>query len=134
MKYILCIVFFLINGICVAFEEKWNSSLELSITRCFKRKSVTFQCNDFSEKNPLKTKAFQELEIIAIDFYGRKRSYGYGKAIEGNLCRVHFKKIKQLIHMTDQVCITGDDEVSIGVNETFSRWKELESIKGKVSF
>ncbi len=132
MRLASCIImFFLICDFNLVFAGKWEDSLELSVTRCFKRKNVTIQCNDFSENN---LKTAQELEIIAIDYYGMKRSYGYGKAIDGNLCQIHLKKIRKLIRSVDQVCIAGDDEDLIEVNETFSRWRALETSKGKANF
>ena len=93
---------------------------------CVYRYSVLFQGKNL--------KVNEELEITAIDFYGLKRSYGYGKAIEGSLCQNHLKKINKILQNTDQVCITGDDEVFIESKETFSRWRGLETRKGKVSF
>ncbi len=132
--FIICVIFYLTGAVNSAFAGKWDNSLELSVTRCFKRKNITVQCNDFSKKNFSKLEIAQELEIVAIDFYEIKRSYGYGKVIEGNLCQIHFRKIQKMIRTVDQVCITGDDEVLIGANETFSRWRELETGKGKVTF
>ncbi len=134
MRFVLSAVFFLFCNTNVVFANKWNHSLELSITRCFKTKNTSIQCNDFSEPKLNKLNVNEELEIIAIDYYGLKRSYGYGKAIEGNLCQNHLKKINRILQNTNQVCITGDDEVSIGNNETFSRWRGLETYKGKTNF
>lgn len=118
----------------VANQKDWSHSLELSVTRCFKKENVKFWCEDFSSRDERKLIFSQELLIEAIDYYGKTRSYGYGKAIVGFLCKTHLNKIKRLSKKSDQVCITGDDETYIGVNETFSRWRSFETKLGKINW
>lgn len=109
-------------------ESKWNYSLELQVTRCFNIKNVKIGCDGEIIDGVVNA----ELEITAVDGNGKRFAYGYGKSIEGNLCKEHLAKIKSLVKNQDQVCITGDGENALEDGETYVRWKELETRIGKV--
>jgi hypothetical protein len=112
-------------------ESKWDNSLELRVIRCFKMKNVKIRCDRYVIPDT-GGKISAELEILATDFNGKKFAYGYGKSIEGGLCREHLTKIQALIRNQDQVCVGGDGEYVLDDGETYARWRELETRIGKV--
>lgn len=132
------IVFNLINSLVVlsvfAYSErgqpdsKWDYSLELRVTRCFKMKDVKIICDSDAIDGLINA----ELEITAEDGNGKRFTYGYGKSIAGNLCKEHLEKIRTVIKGQDQICITGDGENVLDDGETYARWQELETRLGKV--
>lgn len=89
-------------------------------------------CQDYSYEESKKRVLVQELEIEAIDSYGVKRLYSYGKAIEGSLCQEHLAKIRKLLWRTDQVCVTASDEYPVLGKDVSYRWKSLETQRGKL--
>jgi len=93
---------------------------------------VRFTCDSYTIPDTDTISA--ELEIEAVDINGKKFSYGYGKSIEGGLCRGHLAKIQALIKNQDQVCITGDGENTLDTGEVFARWKALETRLGEVNW
>lgn len=112
-------------------ESKWDHSLELRVIRCFKMKNVKIRCD--SDVIPgTGGKVSAELEILATDINDKKFIYGYGKSIEGGLCREHLTRIQALTKNQDQVCIGGDGEYMLDSGEAYSRWQELETRLGKV--
>lgn len=114
-------------------ESKWNHSLALRVIRCFEMKNVKIRCDSYIIPET-GGKISAELEILATDFNDKKFAYGYGKSIEGGLCREHLTKIQALIKNQDQVCIGGDGEHVLDDGETYARWRELETRIGKVSW
>jgi hypothetical protein len=132
MKLMGTFLFFIfLNEISFAENSRWDHSLTLSITRCFKTEGLSVRCEEFSDN---KKKPRQDLQIEAIDYNGIKRSYGYGRAIEGLLCQKHLKVIKDLVRNRSQACITGDDEVDIEKKETYSRWRGFETKTGRLDW
>ncbi len=111
-------------------ESKWDYSLELRVTRCFKMKDVKIICDGDTIDDVVNA----ELQITAVDGNGKEFAYGYGKSIEGNLCKEHLSRIQALVKKQDQVCITGDGENVLDSGETYVRWKELETRRGKISW
>jgi hypothetical protein len=139
IKKILPLIFF--NTVIVVFapashgrsESKWDDSLELRVIRCFKMKNVKIHCD--SDVIPdTGGKISAELEILATDINDKNFVYGYGKSIEGGLCREHLTKIHALIKNQNQVCIGGDGEYVLDNGETYARWRELETRLGKVNW
>lgn len=112
----------------VKSESKWDYSLDLRVTRCFKMKNVKIVCDG----DIIDGVTNAELKISAIDGNGKKFIYGYGKSIEGHLCNEHLAKIRALTKKQEQVCMTGDGEFALDDGETFVRWEELETKLGKV--
>jgi len=112
----------------VQLDSKWNYSLELRVTRCFKIKNVKIIC----DRDIVNGVVNAELQISTMDGNNKKFFYGYGKSIEGTLCHEHLARIQKLIKKQDQVCITGDGENTLDNGEVFARWQELETRLGKI--
>lgn len=120
---------FLFCGVAAAKTDEWSWSRRGEVTRCYETSSLHARCEDYSDNRKLKV---QELLIEAVDVYGVRHFYGYGKAIEGTLCRQHLRTIKKLLHQTDQVCVTASDEFPTLGKGAFYRWKALETKRGKL--
>ncbi len=114
-------------------ESRWDSSLELRVIRCFNIKKIKIRCDSYVIPNA-NGKISAELEILATDINEKKFAYGYGKSIEGDLCREHLTRIQALIKNQDQVCVGGDGEYVLNDGETYARWRELQTGLGKVSW
>lgn len=135
------LLFIFVNTLILVFarvshgrpESKWDDSLELRVIRCFKMKNVKIRCDSYVIPDT-GGKISAELEILATDINDKNFAYGYGKSIEGGLCREHLTKIQALIKNQDQVCVGGDGEYVLDDGETYVRWRELETRLGKVSW
>lgn len=130
----LTLIFFLLSFSDVATAKigEWKWSRQNEVMRCYIAADLKARCEDYSYHEKHKLVLAQELEIEAIDSYGIKRKYGYGKAIEGPLCRQHLTYIKRLLSQTDQVCVTASDEYPILGDNVSYRWKALETKHGKL--
>jgi hypothetical protein len=118
----------------VAKTSEWNWPRQAEVTRCYKAESVDIVCEDYSYDEKVKQVLVQELEVNAIDSYGIRRKYSYGRAIEGPLCQKHLLKIQKLMKRADQVCVTASDEFPILGNNATYRWKALETKHGKLTW
>lgn len=113
-----------------ATTRRWKFGLTTHVTRCFETKNIKFHCEDFAGKDEKIVR--EELQIEASNAQSKKYIYIYGKAIEGNLCREHLKKIKLLLTSSNQACITGDGELFDDQKEVITRWVSLECRNGEV--
>jgi len=122
----------LLFEVCLALPYDWKTGVSGTVTRCFESKEVVAECEDFSEPGA-GNKKFFELQISAKDFMRKKFTYSYEKAIEGDLCKQHLRKIKSLMSGSPEVCVTGfaewanDSDIS-----TSAKWDALETAKGRV--
>ena len=129
MAGLIALLFF---EVATAKINEWKWSRLTEVTRCYKTANLTMHCQDYSYEESKKRVLVQELEIEAIDSYGVKRLYSYGKAIEGSLCQEHLAKIRKLLWRTDQVCVTASDEYPVLGKDVSYRWKSLETQRGKL--
>jgi hypothetical protein len=135
ISHIVGVVLLLFCRVSSSKADDWKWSRQMEVTRCFKASNLSFQCQDYSEVAKDRTLlTVQELEIEAVDAYGIKRLYSYGKAIEGPLCKEHQSKIKKLLWQVDQVCVTASDEFPSLGKHVFYRWQALETKRGKISW
>jgi hypothetical protein len=123
---LLSSVYFSIASVDAA-TRNWDYSVVLAVTRCYETKDVKVYCEGEGEKPVV-----QELQIEAKDFNGDEYAYIYGKAIEGNLCQKHLRRIKSLMRNANQACITGDGENKMKSGEVILRWRAFETRKGEI--
>jgi hypothetical protein len=111
-------------------SNDWKHSLDGEIARCFHLKDTKFWCDEHVERGKLIT---AELQIETLDpYFGQRHAYGYGKSIDGTLCREHLRKIRKLTLKVDQVCIAGVGEVRFDTGEIYARFRGLETKRGCV--
>jgi hypothetical protein len=95
---------------------------------CFQKSMVRAQCN-FDQDTVSKLR-LAEIELQATNDKGYIYSYGYGKMIEADVCRMHIRKVNHLIKKARQVCLIGELQGQIQSNETFYRWVGLKTENG----
>lgn len=131
---IVCLIFSFYSFPGDALMRNWKYTQVLKVTRCFDNKNAKFWCEDFSYTEGKKKIIVQELQIELSDYFGVKRIYGYGKAIEGPLCKEHLQKIRSLIKNVSEFCISGEGESSSNPKESYARWRGLESKLGEINW
>lgn len=123
----------LISAEVHALSYDWNRNVSWLVTRCFDAREVKAHCEDFSDSTPGSKDDVAELQISACGFAGKKFSYSYEKALPGETCRMHLRKIRRLTKNVKAICITGFNEnVFKGEAAVSSKWQALETRRGRV--